>query len=306
MPFIPPNELAELKQIDLLTYLQSYEPEELVRISANEFSTKTHSSLKISNGMWRWHAQDIGGKSALDFLIKVRGMDFMAAANLIQQQAALQPPVFCCPAMPAREFVLPKAAPNNDHVLAYLQSRGIDKTVLEHCVTSKMLYESAEHYNCVLVGKDAAGQARYAALRGTYGDYKGEARGSDKSFAFTLPAAGSTHLRVCESAIDVLSCATLLGMKGRDWQQSHVLSLGGTSMAALERYLKDYPHIQRIDLHLDNDPAGRVAAQAIAALLGDRYDVRNRSPPHAKDMNAYLMARLGLTQRKKVRDVCTR
>lgn len=47
MPYIPPEVVEQARQIDLLTYLQSCEPQELVRISGNNYTTRTHDSLKI-------------------------------------------------------------------------------------------------------------------------------------------------------------------------------------------------------------------------------------------------------------------
>ena len=68
MPYIPPEVVEQARQIDLLTYLQSCEPQELVRISGNNYTTRTHDSLKISNGKWMWWSQRIGGYNALDYL----------------------------------------------------------------------------------------------------------------------------------------------------------------------------------------------------------------------------------------------
>jgi hypothetical protein len=50
MPYIDPEIILQAKQMDLLTYLQNYEPQELVRFSGNVYCTRTHDSLKISNG----------------------------------------------------------------------------------------------------------------------------------------------------------------------------------------------------------------------------------------------------------------
>ena len=36
--------------MDLLTYLRRFEPEELVHICGDTYATRTHDSLKISNG----------------------------------------------------------------------------------------------------------------------------------------------------------------------------------------------------------------------------------------------------------------
>jgi hypothetical protein len=198
-------------------------------------------------------------------------------------------------------------------MLTYLQSRGIDRAVLDFCVQTGRLYESADYHNCVFVGMDKAGQPRHAALRGTSGTFKGEASGSDKRYSFSLPAENSAQLHVFESAVDALSYATLLTMHGRDWRQTHLLSLAGVFAPAkkqgsklpgsLERFLKEFPEIQRLDLHLDNDLAGQAATQSIVALLGETLDVRNRSPPAGKDVNEYLQARLGLfTEHRSDRD----
>ncbi|MCM1181427.1 MAG: hypothetical protein NC347_14325, partial [Clostridium sp.] len=50
MPYIAPEVVQEAKKMDLLTYLKNYEPFELVHFSGNTYTTKTHDSLKISNG----------------------------------------------------------------------------------------------------------------------------------------------------------------------------------------------------------------------------------------------------------------
>ena len=71
--------VEQARQIDLLTYLQSCEPQELVRISGNNYTTRTHDSLKISNGKWMWWSQRIGGYNALDYLVKVKGCSFVEA-----------------------------------------------------------------------------------------------------------------------------------------------------------------------------------------------------------------------------------
>ena len=64
MPYVTPEQIKRAKQKDLLTYLQHYEPQELVHFSGNVFITRTHDSLKISNGKWCWWSQGIGGRSA--------------------------------------------------------------------------------------------------------------------------------------------------------------------------------------------------------------------------------------------------
>ena len=94
MPYIPPDIVAKARETDLLTYLQNYEPQELVHFGGNTYCTKEHDSLKISDGKWCWFSQGIGGRSALDYLIKVKGIPFMQAVERIVGQTRVQPPVF--------------------------------------------------------------------------------------------------------------------------------------------------------------------------------------------------------------------
>ena len=93
MPYISPEVVEQARQIDLLTYLQSCEPQELVRISGNNYTTRTHDSLKISNGKWMWWSRRIGGYNALDYLVKVKGCSFVEAVETLMGKAAVMPSV---------------------------------------------------------------------------------------------------------------------------------------------------------------------------------------------------------------------
>ena len=86
MPFIPPEQLAHARKMDLLTYLRCREPEELISVGGNTYATKSHDSLKISNGEWYWWSRGVGGSSALDYLTTVRKLSLPDA---VQRIAAL-------------------------------------------------------------------------------------------------------------------------------------------------------------------------------------------------------------------------
>ena len=94
-------------------------------------------------------------------------------------------------------------------MFAYLLKRGISRKVIEACVRAGILYESADYHNAVFVGKDEAGTARYAFLRGTYTKgkpFKAEVSGSEKQYCFCLPPKGTTNrLAVYEAAIETLA-----------------------------------------------------------------------------------------------------
>lgn len=307
MPYIPPEVVAKAKEMDLLTYLKNYEPNELVHFSGSTYCTRSHDSLKISNGKWCWFSRGIGGRSALDYLIKVEELPFTEAVERIMGRAAIQPPVFV--SAPKREtqrtLLLPPRSRSADRAVRYLLRRGIDRKLIDWCVQSGHVYESEPYHNAVFVGMDKDGKARYAALRGVESDFKGEATGSDKRFSFRIPAAGSDTLHVFESAIDLLSYATLRKLNGLDWRKEHLLSLAGVYRPkkeiressfplALKQYLTDYPEVSKIALRLDRDAAGRSAANAIMALMPDKYTTAALFPPRGKDYNDYLCIVKGL------------
>ena len=93
MPYIAPEIIIQAKEMDLLTYLRNYEPYELVRLTGNTYTTRTHDSLKISNGKWMWWSRGIGGRNALDYLIKVRDMNFIEAVETITGHTAITAPI---------------------------------------------------------------------------------------------------------------------------------------------------------------------------------------------------------------------
>ncbi len=312
MPFIPPETIEKARQVDLLTYMRACEPNELVHISGDHYCTREHDSLKISNGKWYWFSRGFGSYNALDYLVKVKEVPFMEAVERITGQVAYQPqqPHSPKPEKP-KVLLLPQANPNPSRVHAYLRSRGIDSGLIDFCIQTGRLYESTPHHNAVFVGLDKYNKPRYANLRGLGTDFVGDASGSDKRFSFSIPAPGSDTVHLFESAIDLLSYATLVKMNGGNWNREHLVSLAGvyrpkeelqdSSMPlALKRYLSEHPNIRFITLRLDNDATGGRAAKALVSMLSDRYEVSVQPPPYGKDYNDYLCMRLGLpiTHRK--------
>lgn len=133
--------------MDLLTYLRRFEPEELVHIGGNTYATRTHDSLKISNGKWCWWSRNIGGTTALDYLTRVEGFSFLDAVQRILGELPRVPPKSEPAApLPKTEFTLPPKHADNRRVFAYLRSRGIDAEIINHCIKHGQLYEDAEHH----------------------------------------------------------------------------------------------------------------------------------------------------------------
>ena len=233
MPFYDSEAIERARQVDLLTYLQTCEPQELVHVSGNVYCTKEHDSLRISNGKWCWFSQGFGGYSALDYLIKVKGCSFMEAMEAVAGRAAIPPPSRA--PVPREEkprhLLLPPPAPDNRAMLQYLAGRGIDQEILDYCVQTGRIYESRNkgHSNVVFVGFDKDGKARFGCLRGiSEARFHGDLSGSDKHFSFALPACmENPAVHLCECAIDVMSYATLCKLDGIDWRRHNLLSLAG-------------------------------------------------------------------------------
>ena len=293
--YVTESEIRAAKQMDLLTYLQIYEPHELVKEGAG-YHTRTHDSLKISNGMWHWFSRGIGGKTALDYLIHVKGMDFVPA---VQSLCGLGGKMPLSPDQTEKEkkaFEMPPAYPDSQRVIRYLRLRGISPEVIRRCIDEGILYESDRYHNAVFVGRDGEGIPRYAMQRST-GEktLKMEVDGSDKRYCFSLRGTGDL-LIVSESAIDTLSMATLMKQAGKLWRNYHYLSLGGVSIKkqsdvlpmALKQYLSDHPEIRRIRLALDNDKIGHGAAEQIMGALAGQYEISASFPKHGKDFNEQL------------------
>ena len=304
MPYYTEKQIDQARSIDLLTYLQSFEPTELVHVRGNTYCTREHDSLKISNGKWMWWSRGFGGNSALDYLIKVKGMQFMDAMKILTKEgtdlhdtdAKISRKPDCDV---KRKLLLPDKSETNFEVIRYLTSRGIDSDVIKACIDEGLLYESLPYHNCIFVVFDETGNAAYAFYRATTGErLMGEAAGSDKRYSFRIDRAGST-LHVFESAIDLLSYATIMKMRTGEWRAEPMLSLGGVYAPstnnkqtklpiALQNMTHNQTQINTIALHLDNDYAGRSATRSISEQLGNKYIVRDEPPAYGKDCNDYL------------------
>ncbi len=301
LPGVTKEQIAQAKEWDLLTYLQTFEPQELRKCGPHEYCTRTHDSLKISNGMWCWNSQGIGGRTALDYLIKVQGVPFVQAVETLCGDRA-PPPRTAPPPEKPKPFALPTASVCPSYAVSYLQGRGIDSEVISACISAGTLYESRKYHNCVFVGRDTSGRARSAFLRGTRGDFRMDVPGSDKRFHFFLPAGNEdcSRLAVAESPIDAISLATLEKLSGNDWRDCHYLSLGGTAARAMIQYLHDHPKITQVSLCLDNDTGGTRGMDRLEQAvredqeLAARVKLYRNSPPKecGKDYNEFLISQL--------------
>lgn len=73
------------RSVTIMQYLATCHPGELVRKTDDEYCTKTHSSLVItpSKDLFHWFSQNIGGRSALDYMTNVERVDFVSAVRFL-------------------------------------------------------------------------------------------------------------------------------------------------------------------------------------------------------------------------------
>lgn len=250
----------------------------------------------------------------MDYLMKVKEYSLPEAVELlVGRDAVVEPPTseYKYPTKPERKLLMPELTDKPYLAKKYLRERGIHQEIIQYCIDHSLLFETAKYHNAVFVGYDKQGIAKYAAMRGTKSSYKGEITGGDKRFSFSITeTTNAEQVHLFESAIDLLSFATVELQEGRNWKQDALLSLAGVFQTkrkdvvpvALSQYLSDHPHVSVIHLHLDNDEVGRGAAAGIIAGLSEKYEIYDEPPAEGfKDVNEQLMAKMEQSKKKEER-----
>jgi len=132
-----------------------------------------------------WHSKGIGGFGVLDYLVKAENMLFREAVEVITGATTPTAPARY-EAEPPKTLILPEAVGVPISLYDYLCiKRGIDSEVVQ-------------------------GAVRFASLRGTQNDFRGDCSGSDKRYGFNMAACTLfERLYLYESAIDLMSHASV-------------------------------------------------------------------------------------------------
>ena len=93
MPWYEKEDLEKAREMTAIEYLKRYEPQRLkpCRGLRHEYELTDHDSFKINEitSQWHWKSRDIGGISALNFLVHVNGMSFLDAVGFLLEQTHL-------------------------------------------------------------------------------------------------------------------------------------------------------------------------------------------------------------------------
>lgn len=298
---LPAENIKAAREVQLVDFLNTYRPGELVQKSRDEYCTKSHSSLRItpSKNLFHWCSQSKGGRGALDYLLTVEGMDFRSAVRLLNEMELVpfqQARAATKESVRTHDFTLPRPDKNAQAATAYLMHRGISPKVLRYCLNEGILYQTTRgnYRNCVFVGKDEGGVPRSAFQRGCQGTYRGDVTGSQKKYGFLMQAETQDcdTVELYEAPIDAMSGATLRQYTDiGKWRSVHYLALGGLNYLPIDYFLQQHPQVKNVVLCFDRDEPGRNFTEAIAKKLTDKkYAVNDMPPAVGKDYNEYLVA----------------
>ena len=301
------------KRYDVYEYLTMTDPGELVRICKGEYCLRTHDSFKISRRdgkwLWYWYSRGFGGRSAVDYLIKVKGYSFVQAVKEVNRAMEGAEPSFFMEKEEKKKFELPPKSNRSDIVIGYLCSRGIDKELVEILIEQQLIFQHKQYGSVGFVGFDDCGIPAHASYRST-GEVttKGDYAGSDKRFTFRLENQGADTVRVFESAIDLLSYVSLCRIWGKDWSNESLISTAGVTATrhgeiklplALEHYLEKHPDTETVLIHFDSDNAGHKCAMQIKEKLKGKFKVKIVKPKKGEDYNEYLQSEKGIAKEEK-------
>lgn len=288
------DQIRQADSVDIIGLLQSL-GEEIIRDN-REYRWKRHDSLTINpdKNVWFQHSTQKHGGTVrflmtfsddlgLDCSTFPKAMKYLIGESLPDIPVRHKQPL---PAQQDRDFRLTERNSTTDHVVHYLQNvRKISPEIIAHFITAGDVYEESYcgHYNCVFVGRDAAGKPVTATRRATVGGFRKDFPGSNKHFGFSH-ITDSTDAYVFEAAIDLLSFATLFPKV----MNSNLLAQGGcTNYKCLLQFLTDHPNIRRVFLGFDNDTAGQTACDHLEQFLPAALTV-GRVVPREGDWNDIL------------------
>jgi hypothetical protein len=302
--------VEQARAADMVAFFEKYKGFTFTQ-RGGEYRCEQHPSLAVKSDRlsWYWHSKGVGGHGVLDYLTKIDNMAFRQAVEVVTGATPTPPQhrvnLTRKEAEPPKALVLPEKKGVPIRLYDYLcLKRGIDSDIVNTLIQEEKLYEDRRG-NVVFVGHDEQGKPRFATVRGTQPNYgfRMDCVGSDKRYGFSMASdAPSNSLYVFESAIDAMSHATLAIAENGDktaWEYDRRLSLAGTSDAALPFFLNQHKDVKELVFCLDNDLAGRVAAQVMQYEYSRKGYTARIDLPRGKDYNEDLQAHIAQTRAAK-------
>lgn len=187
------------------------------------------------------------------------------------------------------ELELPPRSDSVSIVFRYLlKERKIDRSVIRYFLAKGMLYQDAEHGNCVFVSH------KFACIRSTNNiRFMRDLSGCDYNECFFFrPSRAARTLVVAESVIDIMSIMTFFVRENKRYTEYAYLALAGTNkLPSLFYHLEQEDDINQVLIAFDNDDAGKAAEKAALIGLeniGFNGNAEIFAPPCGKDWNDYI------------------
>lgn len=265
------EQIAVANSVSLVDYLLSI-GEGLTK-SGKEMRWNRYSSVTIDNNRYyKWKTQE--GGYPIQFLKEFYGYNFKQAMELLLSFAGDNGmTVSTAPEKEVKkEFILPERNETMRRVYGYLlNTRFIDRDVLNTFAEAKLIYEDRPYHNAVFVGYDESGTARHAHKKSTLtkSGFRGNVEGSDPRYTFYYSGTDS-QIYVFEAPIDMLSYITL---NKENWQEHSYIALNGLGIQGLEHQLDIHKDIDNVFLCFDHDTAGMEANERVRDLLGEREGI---------------------------------
>ena len=170
--------IERAKNTDMIALLESEEGFSFKSTyGEREFKCIEHNSLVVNGNRrrWYWNSRQVGGNNAIDYLVKIRGMNFRdAVLHLVgdREQTAYTPirkavTENVSVSKPVR-FVLPEQAHfpdgrrNYSNIIAYLnKGRSIDMNIINALIASGQIYQGVQYNGLHIVGYNDEGMAFY-------------------------------------------------------------------------------------------------------------------------------------------------
>ena len=138
-PYVTKEQIRAAKAVNTLAFLLRHQSEQFKRVGRTEYAHCGHDSLKVSsNGKWNWHSKGVGGTTAVQYLIKVEGYDFVRAVQIVCADAPFlsSPPVIG----EKNSGFAPPPRGDNFKAYQYLAGRGVCDEVLAFCFHTGRVY----------------------------------------------------------------------------------------------------------------------------------------------------------------------
>jgi len=205
--------------------------------SGSEYNWESPTGkVSIRGNSWYHQYERTGGKP-IGFLMRFEDMEFKDAVLFLLSEQGLRVETEE-KLRKKKPFELPPKNHDLRRVYAYLiNTRFLDREIVDYFVHEGLIYEDAQYHNAVFVGLDEEGVPRHASKRGTgrKSTYKGNTAGSDERYCFRYTGKGN-EVYVFESPIDMLA---YLSQHKENWQENSYITLCSDASEAAVHFLKN-------------------------------------------------------------------